>query len=58
MTNYENIKNMSIEQMAKFIREVASCDCACCPQELYEYCNNDCIGGAKEYLESEVTNDN
>lgn len=57
MTNYEKIKNMSVEEMAKFINELATCACECCHLELESYCNCDCLNGRKIFLESEITND-
>lgn len=59
MTNYERIKNMSVEEMAKFINDVAVCcfqdaNCENCPIycSRYEvYCNSSIIS---KWLLSEV----
>ena len=56
MTNYERIKNMSVEEMARFIAS------SCC-EELVNTCYDECCGCGdatcqgflKEWLESEVT---
>lgn len=58
MTNYDRIRNMSIEEMAEFITEqpsfcgmVNGIDCN------YGWNGGDCINHAKQWLESEVQND-
>lgn len=57
MTNYERIKNMTVEEMAEFINEVTTafnCEfcayCEDCPAD-----DNCCARGMKEWLESEVS---
>lgn len=53
MTNYEKIKNMSIDEMADFI-DNDNC-CACC---IYAYkgcsLSKDCRNGIRQWLESEA----
>ena len=58
MTNYERIKNMSIEEMAQFINHTEAAPCASC-----NYTGHSCGDGSKpeiyiseikKYLESEV----
>lgn len=55
MTNFDNLKNMSIEEMATFLHTISNCemnDCRKCP--LYDVvCSS--VKGIKEWLESEVT---
>ena len=55
-TNYERIKNMSIEEMAEFLASVWSCDC--CPAQ--KHCpsistitGTQCIDSFTKWLESE-----
>lgn len=55
MTNYERIKNMSVEEMEEFLFDMT--DCQTCRATLL--CDdNGCKNAVKKYLESEVTNDN
>lgn len=61
MTNYEKIKQMSVEEMAKVIGECVSSDpCDYCPHNNNEYCNGiPCSGKDNseiiaEWLNSEV----
>ena len=61
MTNFEKIKNMSIEELANALCELVV-DCECCP--IRDYCNtyiNDanpnfeiCLDPWKQWLKSEV----
>lgn len=52
MTNYERIKNMSIEEMAKKI--VDKVDCEVCPAcEVCEIKTAPCITLLKEWLEND-----
>ena len=62
MTNYERIKNMSIDEMTAFLESmtlVGCCtageylDCRNCPLAIGTVCCND----LKKYLEQEVDND-
>lgn len=73
MTNYERIKNMSVEEMAEFLKTCVSDDLThgigcyqCIDYGTHHYTEGDCeancsifsIGlDVKKYLESEVTND-
>lgn len=59
MTNFEKLKNMSVDQLAEKLNE--SLVCYCCP--IKEFCNEcdstpelDCIDICKEWLKSEVQN--
>ena len=58
MTNYERIKNMSIEEMAQFINRTEAAPCSSC-----NYTGHACGNGSKQeiciseiikYVESEV----
>lgn len=64
MTNYERIKNMSVEEMAEFINHETDGICGCCHPDIrfrYEvehngrncYQDNVCIKGIKKWLEEE-----
>lgn len=60
MTNFEKIKNMNIDQLAEKLKE--SFVCYHCP--IKEFCDEydstpdlDCIDICKEWLKSEVKND-
>ena len=55
MTNFERIKNMSVEELAELFEGVCCARvCALCP--LFKSCGGDYIGenGWEEWLESEV----
>lgn len=55
MTNFEKIKSMSIEEMAKVLddsKSVFSCDD--CPQRNSACTVGDCLPHIKKWLESEV----
>ncbi len=60
MTNYERIKQMSIDEMSEFLFRIAEAcghddrcgNCDTCPLKEAEYCTKDFI---KLWLESEVT---
>lgn len=56
MTNFERIKGMSVEELAKFI--AVPCECEVDPEvDGYIECENDlCIKRLIKYLESEVDN--
>lgn len=54
MTNYERIKNMSIDEVAKAITKcIANIQCDCCIYD-EETCNTDCCYGVVYWLKSEV----
>ena len=55
MTNYEKIKNMSVEEMAEFL-STNDYLCQLCSED--EPCDRECHSHYMNYLESEVTNDN
>lgn len=56
MTNYEKIKAMSVEEMAKWFADMAEGECVFCPA--LSSCkfdeNEECEGCMKKYLESEA----
>ena len=58
MTNYEKIKNMSVEEMAKIIERSADCE-KYCVYTKHGNCDGTsstgCIDGVKQWLESEAT---
>ena len=58
MTNYERIKNMSIEEMAQFINYIEGVTCWCCNYTGHSCGNGNepeiCVSEIKKYLESEV----
>ena len=54
MTNYEKIKNMTVEELARFLANRNQTDCINCPC-FGEVCNeNSCDNALKIWLESEV----
>ena len=53
MTNYEQIKNMSVEELAEIFNRNYKCNR--CAFNSHPYiCNANCLDGIKQYLESEV----
>lgn len=56
MTNFENFKNMSIEEMARAIFDKVEEGCRYCSQRECspKTAKQDCIGGIIDYLQSEV----
>ena len=54
MTNYEKIKNMSVEKMAEFL-STNDYLCQLCSED--EPCDRECHSHYMNYLEREVTND-
>lgn len=55
MTNYEKIKNMSVEEMAKFMDIHSNYPCRHC---IGCESNIDCEQGIRKWLESEAENEN
>ena len=55
MTNFEKIKNMTVEEMAKWLQDALK-ECDVCYGK-YNTCPNTCIYGIKNYLESEAENE-
>lgn len=49
MTNFEKIKNMSVEELADYISVML--DCRCCPANCL---NAECIVAIEQWLNSEV----
>jgi hypothetical protein len=54
MTNYDRIRNMSVEELAKFIPDWSYTKACKCDEEIYAGCNNECWKCVKEWLESGV----
>lgn len=53
-TNYERIKNMTVEKMTKFLAEKQCCElCALYKGFDDTYCKGNCGEGIGEYLRSE-----
>lgn len=52
MTNYDRIRNMSVEELTEFL-----CNNYKCHQCAYYHkdCNGECVDGIKQWLETEVT---
>lgn len=60
MTNYERIKNMSIDEITNFLHDDCDGVCECCVFNRNPNCyeNADkCKLGIKEWLESEIENE-
>ena len=58
MTQYEKNKNMTIEEMAKFIFGLGPYySCALCPACKICDPNNQCVENIQKWLESEIKND-
>ncbi len=62
MTNYERIRQMSVDEMVKFLRDKATSYCPRydqfegeCIHGWHDYDENDCRDCAIKYLESEVS---
>lgn len=55
MTNFEKIKQMSIDEMARSCMNFFDCPYVGCPME--KRFNNSCIDCTKHWLESEVDMD-
>lgn len=53
MTNYEKIKNMTIEEMAEWLQDGIN-ECNCCAYGLNFGCPDACIYGIKQWLEREI----
>ena len=53
MTNFEKIKNMTIEEMAEWMQSDIS-GCFCCTYGHDFTCPNSCIYGISKWLEGEV----
>ena len=56
LTNYDRIRNMSIDELANFIPDWSYTKACKCDEESYAdcNCNNECWKCVKEWLESEV----
>lgn len=54
MTNYEYIKNMTVEQMAKLINRIGYFPCEYCEYTDSPGCGTKCAEGIKKFLESEA----
>ena len=53
MTNFEKIKNMSAEELAKLLGDMILPECGCCPADDTGWCK-DCHQKWREWLEQEV----
>lgn len=56
MTNFEKIKNMSVEEMAEWLQNTLK-ECDVCIYGEHNTCPCTCIYGITEWLESEAEND-
>lgn len=57
MTNYERIKNMSVEELAREINHITICPCMPCNDKHctgVEVSTDRCVKGIIEWLESET----
>ena len=55
MTNYERIKNMSVEKMAKELNKMSTCDFCHYNKKCGQgYPDRECADGIRLWLESEV----
>jgi hypothetical protein len=54
LTNYDRVRNMSIDEMARFIPDWSYTKACKCDEETYADCNNECWKCVREWLESEV----
>lgn len=54
ITNYDRIRNMSIDELANFIPDWSYTKACKCDEETYVDCNNECCKCVKQWLESEV----
>ena len=54
-TNYDRIRNMSVEKLARFMNECGWDFPPYCSHDKSMSCDQNCLMCAKEYLESEVT---
>ena len=54
ITNYDRIKNMTVDELAKFIPDWSYTKACKCDEKPYVDCNNECWKCVKEWLESEV----
>ena len=54
ITNYDRIRNMSIDEMAEFMNECGHDFPPYCDYEKVDTCDQNCLSCAKEWLESEV----
>lgn len=57
MTNFEKIKQMSVEELAEWLQDDIN-GCFCCIYGRDFTCPNTCISGISEWLEREVENEN
>ena len=57
MTNFDRIKAMSIDELAKFIPDWSYTKACKCDELPYAQCNYECDKCVKEWLESEVEPD-
>lgn len=55
MNNFEKIKQMTIDEMAEWIKDLSDCDCRHCPVKstLFFNCEFFCTNNLKRWLEGE-----
>lgn len=53
MTNYEMVKQLSVEEMAEFLEKSAGCG-VCIYKNAHGVCDGWCQDGIKQWLESEA----
>lgn len=53
MTNYEKIKQMSVEEMAEWLKDALK-ECDVCVYGKQNICPETCVYGVKQWLEREV----
>lgn len=56
-TNFDRIKAMTVDEMAKFIPDWSYTGACKCGEKSYVDCNNECENCVKDWLESEVNED-
>ena len=56
LTNYDRIRNMSVEELAVLLDVCDSCLTPYCRSKKADECDNNCLVCAKQWLESEVDN--
>ena len=54
MTNFEYIKNMTVEEIATLINRIGYFPCECCEYTDSTACGTKCVEGIKKFLESEM----
>lgn len=55
-TNYEKIKNMTLDEMAEFLTDRSACDTCDCDMEENKCMAVGCLDGIKQWLQQESEN--